>query len=110
LDVGPEFLCKAAQAPEKITLPMTYVAPGRRAKRRNGAANWRPRLRVPFRICDKRTTPYGNLGDLQLAAVEDGSGNVLDASYYRYYTPADAGSVGYVGGLKYAFSSVSYRT
>jgi hypothetical protein len=33
---------------------------------------------------------------------------VLDASYYRYYTSADAGSIGYVGGLKYAFSSDSY--
>ena len=33
---------------------------------------------------------------------------MLDTSYYRYYTSADAGSVGYVHGLKYAFSAPSY--
>jgi RHS repeat-associated protein len=49
------------------------------------------------------TAPYGNQGDLETAEVLDGSGDVLDTSYYRYYTSADAGDGGYVGGLKYAF-------
>ena len=48
------------------------------------------------------------MGDLQSAQVLDGSNNVLDTYYYRYYTPADAGSTGYVGGLKYAFGPESY--
>jgi RHS repeat-associated protein len=54
------------------------------------------------------TTSYGNLGDLQLAQVKDGSGNVLDTDYYRYYTPLDAGTAGYSGGLKYVFGTESY--
>jgi RHS repeat-associated protein len=54
------------------------------------------------------TEPYGNVGDLEFVTVEDGSSNMLGTYYYRYYTPADAGSVGYVGGLKYYFSEQSY--
>src|SRR5439155_10135664 len=37
-----------------------------------------------------------------------GSNNVIDTDYYRYYTSADAGTVGYVHGLKYLFSPQSY--
>jgi streptogramin lyase len=52
----------------------------------------------------------GNLGDLHTAQVEDGAGNVLDTSYYRYYRPGEAG--GYANnamhGLKYAFGPQSY--
>src|SRR5205807_2461712 len=33
------------------------------------------------------TQPFGNQGDLQLATILDGAGNVLDTKYYRYYTP-----------------------
>jgi hypothetical protein len=51
--------------------------------------------------------PYGNLGDLRAATIEDGTGNPIDTDYYRYYTPADAGT-GYVHGLKYVFSADSY--
>jgi hypothetical protein len=52
--------------------------------------------------------PNGNLGDLRLAQIEDANGDVLDTTYYRYYTSADAGNIGYVHGLKFAFSSDSY--
>jgi len=52
--------------------------------------------------------PYGNLGDLRTATILDGNNNVLDTSLYRYYTPADAGSTGYVHGLKYVFTTQSY--
>ena len=52
--------------------------------------------------------PYGNLGDLRTATTLDGNGNPLDTNYYRYYTSADAGTIGYVDGLKYSFSPQSY--
>jgi RHS repeat-associated protein len=52
--------------------------------------------------------PYGNLADLRTATTLDGNNNVIDTTYYRYYTPADAGSIGYVHGLKYVFSPQSY--
>ncbi len=48
---------------------------------------------------------HGNQGDLMLAQVLDGAGNVLDTNYYRYYT-GEAG--GYAGGLKYQFGAQSY--
>ena len=52
--------------------------------------------------------PYGNLGDLRTATTLDGNNHVIDTTYYRYYTSADAGSIGYVHGLKYVFSPQSY--
>ncbi len=48
---------------------------------------------------------HGNSGDLKTAVVKDGSGNVLDTTYYRYYTGE---SGGYVDGLKYVFRPASY--
>jgi hypothetical protein len=48
--------------------------------------------------------PYGNLGDLRTATTMDGNNNIIDTMYYRYYTSADAGTTGYVHGLKYSFS------
>jgi YD repeat-containing protein len=48
---------------------------------------------------------HGNAGDLKTAVVEDGSGNALDTTYYRYYTGE---SGGYVHGLKYLFRPDSY--
>jgi RHS repeat-associated protein len=51
---------------------------------------------------------YGNPGDLMLAVVQTASGNAIDTSYYRYYTEADAGTTGYIHGLKYAYDTNSY--
>ena len=34
---------------------------------------------------------YGNAGDLKLGVVEDGSGNALNTTYYRYYTGESGG-------------------
>ncbi len=48
---------------------------------------------------------YGNTGNLKLAVLQDGAGNVLDTQYFRWYT-GEAG--GYVGGLKYHFGHESY--
>jgi hypothetical protein len=52
--------------------------------------------------------PYGNLGDLRTATIKDGSNNTINTKYFRYYTSADAGTIGYVDGLKYSFSPQSY--
>ena len=46
---------------------------------------------------------YGNPGDLKTAVVEDGAGNALDTSYYRYYP-----SYGGFDGLKYVFNPDSF--
>ena len=40
---------------------------------------------------------FGTLGDLKTVAVRDGSGTVLDTTYYRYHTGPS--SVGYSGGI-----------
>ena len=57
-------------------------------------------------------TSDGGVGQLMLAQVEDASSNVLETSYFRYYTSGDITSggntVGYVGGLLEAFSTASY--
>jgi hypothetical protein len=37
------------------------------------------------------TQSYGNLGDLLSATILDANNHVLDTTYMRYYTPADAG-------------------
>lgn len=52
------------------------------------------------------TGEYGDRGDLKTASIQDGSGNVLDTSYYRYYGFGESG--GYLHGLKYVFDSESY--
>src|SRR5262245_38658635 len=43
---------------------------------------------------------YGLPGDLMLAQVENAAGQVIDTSYLRYYTEDDAGTIGYIQGLK----------
>jgi RHS repeat-associated protein len=72
----------------------------------NGGA-WTVVRQVQYGYYDG-TQSYGNAGDLMTATVQDGSGNTISTDYYRYYTPADAGSVGYVHGLKYVFTGASY--
>jgi hypothetical protein len=52
-----------------------------------------------------RSFPVSPFRDPLFARIADGSRNVLDTKYYRYYT-GEAG--GYVGGLKYAFNPDSY--
>lgn len=42
---------------------------------------------------------YGNRDNLKTATIKDGSGNVLDETYYRYYKPAEAN--GFANGLMY---------
>ena len=71
----------------------------------DGESGWNIVRQVDYEYYDG-IEDYGNLGDLKLAVVKDAGGDVLDTSYYRYYTPGDEG--GYVHGLKYAFDTYSY--
>ena len=56
------------------------------------------------------TQPYGNAGDLQSAITVNAAGTVLNASYFRYWTPADPNyaTSGYQHGLKYYFNTTAY--
>ena len=47
---------------------------------------------------------YGNAGDLETATQEDGSGNVLGTTYYRYYTSG----TGSAGNMEYVFDQQAY--
>jgi hypothetical protein len=91
-----------AQAPEKGTLPMTYVAPNHCAKWRNGAAVWRPCVPAAARNCAERppdgTEAISGLQTLSRAYV-DAAGQVVAAdSYFNLsglaYTTAVMGAVG----------------
>ena len=52
------------------------------------------------------TQAFGNARNLRLETIEDGSKNILDQTYFRYYTANEAG--GYAGGLKYRFGPAAY--
>jgi RHS repeat-associated protein len=69
----------------------------------NGGA-WQNIRTITYSYYDG-TLPYGNWGDLQFATLSDGSGNVLDTQYYRYYIAAYGDPV---DRLKYSFSVTSY--
>jgi hypothetical protein len=71
----------------------------------NGGA-WSIVQQVAYTYYDGTQQYGGNLGDLMTATVEDGSGNVLSTSYYRYYTAGAAN--GYQHGLEYVFNPASY--
>src|SRR5262249_37419007 len=73
----------------------------------NGGPSWTTVRQVAYAYYDG-SKPYGNLGDLLSATVEDPSGNALGTPHYRSYTSADSGSVGYVHGLKYVFGEAAY--
>lgn len=52
----------------------------------------------------------GNLGDLKLITVRDGSANVIDNQYFRYYKSGQADfGFGFNSGLKYSFDFESFR-
>ncbi len=75
----------------------------------DGGSSWTVVQQVQYAYYDG-SQPYGNVGDLMTATIEDGAANVLDTYYYRYYTAADvaAGANGYAHGLKYVFTPDSY--
>ncbi len=51
---------------------------------------------------------FGNPGDLELALTTDGDDNLIDATYYRYYTTTDTGSGAYANALESVYSDASY--
>jgi RHS repeat-associated protein len=69
----------------------------------NGSA-WTTIRQVAYTYYDG-VLAHGNANDLRTAAIEDGSGNVLDTKYYRYYVNE---SGGYQHGLKYLINADSY--
>jgi RHS repeat-associated protein len=69
----------------------------------NGGSTWSTVRQVQYTYYSGEA--HGNTGDLKLAQVQDGSGNTLDTTYYRYYTTE---SGGYTHGLKYVFRPDSY--
>ncbi len=70
-----------------------------------GLGSWTTVQQVVYGYYDGSET-YGNVGDMEFATVEDASANVLDTTYYRYYT-SDT-STGYTHGLEYLFRPASY--
>ncbi|MBX9583069.1 MAG: hypothetical protein K2X87_22410, partial [Gemmataceae bacterium] len=73
----------------------------------DGGSTWATVRSVQYAYYDG-TTSYGSAGDLRTATVKDAGGTAIGTSYYRYYTSADAGTVGYAGGLKYEFTPAAY--
>jgi RHS repeat-associated protein len=71
----------------------------------NGGA-WTTVRQVQYGYYDGTQQYGGNLGDLMTATVLDGNNNVLDTSYYRYYTAGNPN--GYQHGLEYVFNPDSY--
>src|SRR5579883_2482437 len=71
----------------------------------NGGA-WSTVQQVAYTYYDGTQEYGGNVGDLMTATALDGSGDVLQTSYYRYYTPGQAN--GYAGALEYVFNPASY--
>ena len=70
-----------------------------------GTGSWTTVEEVAYTYYDGSET-YGNVGDMEFATVEDASANVLDTTYYRFYT-SDT-STGYTHGLEYLFRPASY--
>jgi RHS repeat-associated protein len=90
----------------------TYVGSGTNAglmqnvtlRRQVNGGSWTTIRQVAYTYYDG-VLAHGNANDLRTAAIEDGSGNVLDTKYYRYYVTE---SGGYQHGLKYVFNADSY--
>ena len=75
-----------------------------RTKVNSGA--WTVVRQAQYAYYDGTQTYGGSAGDLLTATVLDGSNDVLDTSYYRYYVAGQ--SNGYQHGLEYVFSPDSY--
>jgi RHS repeat-associated protein len=74
--------------------------------RRNvNGGSWTTVRKVLYDYYDSTET-HGNVGDLETATITDGT-NIIDTTYYRYYTPLD-NFTGYEHGLKYVFKPASY--
>jgi YD repeat-containing protein len=72
-----------------------------------GSSDWSVVRKVQYTYYVDGIDLYGNTGDLKTAQVLDANDNVLDTSYYRYYTPG-GDPHGYIGALKYVLNPASY--
>jgi RHS repeat-associated protein/uncharacterized delta-60 repeat protein len=71
----------------------------------NGSGGWTLVRQVEYSYYDG-STGNGNVGDLELASIENAAGGVLSSTYYRYYIAGASG--GYQGGLEYVVGPVSF--
>ncbi len=72
---------------------------------KDSLGQWQIDRQVSYAYYDG-TDSNGGKGDLKTATIYDPNGNIIDTSYYRYYTLGEAG--GYSHGLKYIFDYTSY--
>src|SRR5262249_39048583 len=74
-------------------------------RRTDASAPWAVVRQVDYAYYDG-SEPFGNVGDLRTATLQDALGNSLDTRYYRYYPDNEAN--GYVHGLKFVFDAASF--
>jgi RHS repeat-associated protein len=74
---------------------------------RNSGTNFTTIRQAVYDYYTDASSQPGSLGDLKSVTIEDGSGNVIDRTAYRYYT-SDS-STGYSGGVKYVFNENAYK-
>ena len=79
-------------------------------RRKVGTGSWATVRKLEYEYYTPSES-NGNVRDLKRSTVKDGSGNVLDQWYYRYYTGdtySGGTQIGYQYGLKYAVGPVAY--
>jgi RHS repeat-associated protein len=74
-------------------------------RRTSATAPWSVVRQVDYTYYDG-SQPFGNVGDLRTATLQDAAGNSLDTKYYRYYTTGETN--GYVHGLEFVFDAPSF--
>jgi RHS repeat-associated protein len=75
----------------------------------DGGANWTVVRKAEYDYYDGSGTgenAFGRVGDLRTAVVKTGGGDVLDTTYYRYYTAT--GGTGYAGGMRMVLYGEDY--
>ena len=79
--------------------------------------NWTDIREADYAYWQSTDSPaYGNQNDLKSVTIRVGAANdnvpgtgaVIGTTFYRYYTPADEGTIGYQGGLRYVFEPDAY--
>jgi RHS repeat-associated protein len=72
-----------------------------------GGANFTTIRQAVYDYYTDANTQPGSLNDLKSVTIEDGSGNVIDKTVYRYYTTNGASA--FAGGVKYVFNEDGYK-
>jgi len=78
-------------------------------RRKENSGAWATVRKAEYVYYDLGAT-HGNQFDIETVTIKDAADNILDTTYYRYYTQADLdnGQTGYVHGLKYLFKPASF--